>query len=204
MLVVACNTATAAAVRALRENHPGLPIVGVEPGVKPAAAASVSRHIAVLATESTANSERLARLIAEHAAELQSLDSVALGEALERRLDALGRTLPVLVQVNTSGEAAKAGFRPEDTPAAVATLRACPHLEVRGLMTMAAHTTDRDAIRSSFACLRDLRDRLRDVYGPELGALSMGMSGDFELAVEEGATCVRLGSVIFGTRPAQA
>jgi len=71
-------------------------------------------------------------------------------------------------------------------------------------MTMAAHTTDRDAIRSSFACLRDLRDRLRDVYGPELGALSMGMSGDFELAVEEGATCVRLGSVIFGTRPAQA
>ncbi len=145
-----------------------------------------------------------AKLIAEHAAELQSLDSVALGEALERRLDALGRTLPVLVQVNTSGEAAKAGFCPEDTPAAVATLRACPHLEVRGLMTMAAHTTDRDAIRSSFACLRDLRDRLRDVYGPELGALSMGMSGDFELAVEEGATCVRLGSVIFGTRPAQA
>mgnify|MGYP000849708809 FL=1 len=68
MLVVACNTATAAAVRALRENYPELPIVGVEPGVKPAAAASLSRHIAVLATESTANSERLARLIADHAA----------------------------------------------------------------------------------------------------------------------------------------
>lgn len=68
MLVVACNTATAAAVRALREKHPGLPIVGVEPGVKPAAAASVTKRIAVLATESTARSERLAKLIADHAA----------------------------------------------------------------------------------------------------------------------------------------
>lgn len=68
MLVVACNTATAAAVRTLRENYPDLPIVGVEPGVKPAAATSLSRRIAVLATESTANSERLARLIADHAA----------------------------------------------------------------------------------------------------------------------------------------
>ncbi len=142
-----------------------------------------------------------AKLIAEYAAELQSLDSVALAEALERRLAALGRRLTVLVQVNTSGEEAKAGFQPEETMDAVAALSRFPHLDVRGLMTMAAHTSDATAIRHSFATLRSLRDQLQAVHGPRISALSMGMSGDFELAVEEGSTCVRLGSVIFGARP---
>lgn len=142
-----------------------------------------------------------AKLIAEHAAELQSLDSLALARALERRLSALGRRLPVLVQVNCSGEAAKTGFEPEATPAAVAELRRFEALDVRGLMTMAANTDDQAAVRASFATLRELQARLRDAHGGGFDVLSMGMSGDFELAVEEGSTCVRLGTTIFGTRP---
>lgn len=145
-----------------------------------------------------------AKLIAQYAAELQSLDSLDLARALERRLDGLGRRLPVLVQVNTSGEDAKTGFAPEGTLAAVAEILVLEHLDVRGLMTMAANTDDSDAIRRAFRTLRALQTRLRDAHGDGFDTLSMGMSGDYELAVEEGSTCVRLGTTIFGTRPQRA
>lgn len=142
-----------------------------------------------------------ARLIAEHAAELQSLDSLGLADALERRLAGLGRRLPVLLQVNTSGEAAKAGFAPADVAAAVDALSGHDHLRIDGLMTMAARTDDEAAVRGAFRALRAVRDRLRDAHGGGFDTLSMGMSGDFETAVEEGSTCVRLGTTIFGSRP---
>lgn len=144
-----------------------------------------------------------AKLIAQHAAELQSLDSLALAQALERRLAALGRRLPVLVQVNTSGEAAKAGFTPAELPAALDALAALESLAVTGLMTMAPRTEDEGVVRSCFAGLRALRDR-HSADHPGLRALSMGMSADYAWAVAEGSTCVRLGSTIFGARPPAA
>lgn len=142
-----------------------------------------------------------AKLAAEHAAEFQALDSVALGEALDRRLVALGRQLPVLVEVNTSSEEAKHGFAPADVPAAVRALGACDALDVRGLMTIAVNSPDAAAVRACFERLVDLQARLRDAAGGGFDTLSMGMSGDFEIAVEMGSTCVRLGTTIFGARP---
>ncbi|MBP0597927.1 YggS family pyridoxal phosphate-dependent enzyme [Herbaspirillum sp. LeCh32-8] len=143
-----------------------------------------------------------AKLVARFAAEFQALDSLRVAEALERRLQAEGRTLDVLVQVNTSGEASKFGLAPEDVPAFLAQLPACPSLRVRGLMTLAIFSGDIDRVRACFVRLRELRDRLRPQLAPGLALdeLSMGMSGDYEVAIEEGATVVRVGQAIFGAR----
>jgi len=142
-----------------------------------------------------------AKVVAELAAEFQALDSFRLAAELDRRLVALERRLPVLVQVNSSGEATKSGLAPDEVTAFVAGLAAYEALDVRGLMTLAANTTDTDAVRACFTTMTDLRARLRDAHGGGFDTLSMGMSGDFELAVECGATCVRLGTVVFGARP---
>ena len=141
-----------------------------------------------------------ARVVAELAAEFQALDSLRLAEALDRRLQALGRRLPVLVQVNSSGEGTKFGFAPDEVAGVVRDLRALDALEVRGLMTLAANTDDRDAVRACFTTMTDLQSRLRDEHGRGCDTLSMGMSGDYERAVECGSTCVRLGTTIFGAR----
>ncbi|MDN5570727.1 MAG: YggS family pyridoxal phosphate-dependent enzyme [Propionibacteriaceae bacterium] len=142
------------------------------------------------------------KLVAEHAAEFQALGSLHVAEALDRRLQALGRRLPVLVQVNSSSEPAKGGFAPDEVIDAVARLRSCDALDVRGLMTLAVNSPDADAVRACFTTMTDLQSRLRDAHGGGFDALSMGMSGDFELAIECGSTCVRLGTTIFGPRPA--
>ncbi|HRE00501.1 MAG TPA: YggS family pyridoxal phosphate-dependent enzyme [Ilumatobacteraceae bacterium] len=143
-----------------------------------------------------------ARDVVAVAAEFQALDSVRVAEALDRRLQAAGRGLDVFVQVNTSGEESKFGLAPEDLPAFLAELPNYSSLRVRGLMTLAIFSDDTIAVRGCFTLLRTLRDRARDtdpgLIGP--GELSMGMSGDYELAVEEGATCVRVGQAIFGAR----
>ena len=140
------------------------------------------------------------RVVAELAAEFQALDSVRLGEALDRRLQALGRSLPVLVQVNSSGERTKGGFAPDEVPDAVRALLTCDALEVRGLMTLAAPSQDAAVVRACFTAMTDLQARLRDEHGGGFDALSMGMSGDYELAVACGSSCVRLGTTIFGER----
>lgn len=145
-----------------------------------------------------------ARVVADLADEFQALDSLRLAQALDRRLQALGRRLPVLVQVNSSGEATKGGFTPDEVPAAVRDLRALDGLDVRGLMTLAANTDDEDAVRACFTTVTALQARLRDEHGGGFDALSMGMSGDFEVAVECGSTCVRLGTTIFGARALSA
>ncbi|TFH71910.1 YggS family pyridoxal phosphate-dependent enzyme [Cellulomonas sp. HD19AZ1] len=143
-----------------------------------------------------------AREVATWASELQALDRLRVAEALDRRLAAAGRTLDVHVQVNTSAEDSKFGLPPDELPAFLAALPAYPHLRVRGLMTLAVLSDDPARVRECFALLRTLRDRARDtdpdLVGP--GELSMGMSGDYEIAVEEGATCVRVGQAIFGAR----
>ncbi|ARP96895.1 YggS family pyridoxal phosphate-dependent enzyme [Bordetella genomosp. 13] len=144
-----------------------------------------------------------AKEAARIAAEVQSLDRLELAEALQRRLDLEGRVLDVLVQVKTSPEPSKFGLAPEDLPALLrAVARGCPALRVQGLMTMAVNSDDAGAVRACFARLRTLRDQMRGegIDGVSLERLSMGMSGDFELAIEEGSTEVRIGSALFGAR----
>ncbi|MBN9611276.1 MAG: YggS family pyridoxal phosphate enzyme [Actinobacteria bacterium 69-20] len=137
------------------------------------------------------------------AAEFHALDRLKLAETLDRRLQAAGRSLDVYVQVNTSGEDSKYGLPPAAALPFLRELRAYPSLTVQGLMTLAMSTTDTERVRGCFRLLRDLRDRARDedpdLVGP--GGLSMGMSGDYPVAIEEGATVVRVGQAIFGARP---
>jgi len=134
------------------------------------------------------------------ASEFHALDSFRLAEELNRRLDALDRDLDVFVQVNTSGEASKYGLQPDELIPFVERLPEYPRLKPRGLMTLAIFSADTDRVRTCFRLLRDLRDRVVAVH-PGLTQLSMGMSGDFEAAIEEGADVVRVGQAIFGPRP---
>ena len=141
-------------------------------------------------------------LVAQFASEFQALDNLRAAAALDRHLQAAGRTLDVLVQVNTSGEASKFGLPPHEVAAFVQALPAYTALRVRGLMTLAVFSPDAAVVRPCFVRLRTLRDQLRQSApaGIGLDELSMGMSGDFELAIEEGATVVRVGQAIFGAR----
>jgi pyridoxal phosphate enzyme (YggS family) len=143
-----------------------------------------------------------AKLVARFASEFQALDSLRLAEALDRHLQAQGRSLDVFVQVNTSGEANKYGLNPEVVPAFIRQLSVFSALRVRGLMTLALFSAEAERVRQCFILLRQLRDQLQQCapVGMELDALSMGMSGDFEIAIEEGATVVRVGQAIFGAR----
>jgi pyridoxal phosphate enzyme (YggS family) len=128
---------------------------------------------------------------------VHSVDSDRVLEALAAFGVKRGTPLPVLLEVNCSREAAKGGFSPEDLPALGDRLASLPGVEVRGLMTMAAYSDDPEDARPTFAELRRLRDDLRTRTDLELPELSMGMSGDFEVAVEEGATLVRVGTTLF-------
>ncbi|MBD9397974.1 YggS family pyridoxal phosphate-dependent enzyme [Pseudomonas sp. PDM11] len=143
-----------------------------------------------------------AKVVARFASEFQALDSLRLAEALERRLQTEGRGLDVFVQVNTSGEASKYGLSPEEVPAFISKLSAYPALRVKGLMTLALFSAEAERVRQCFILLRTLRDQLRQSAPASIGLdeLSMGMSGDFEIAIEEGATVVRVGQAIFGAR----
>ncbi|OZI72062.1 YggS family pyridoxal phosphate-dependent enzyme [Bordetella genomosp. 12] len=133
-------------------------------------------------------------------AEVQSLDRQELADALQRRLASAGRSLDVLIQVKTSPEPSKFGLPPEALPGLLTHLsEACPALRVQGLMTMAVNSEDSAAVRACFRRLRELRDTLACPALP-LQRLSMGMSGDFEIAIEEGSTEVRIGSALFGAR----
>lgn len=141
------------------------------------------------------------RHVVGSAVELHSLDNLRVAEALDRRLQAAGAALDVFVQVNSSGEDAKFGLPPADVPAFAAALAPYESLRVRGLMTLAVFSDDHDLVATCFARMRDLRDRLRqDLDADRFAELSMGMSGDFELAIEYGATTVRVGEGIFGPR----
>lgn len=144
-----------------------------------------------------------AKLVARFASEFQALDSLRLAEALDRRLQIEGRELDVFVQVNTSGEPSKYGLNPEDVAAFIQALPTFTTLRVRGLMTLALFSSEAERVRQCFVLLRRLRDQLRQDAPASIGLdeLSMGMSGDFEIAIEEGATVVRVGQAIFGARP---
>ena len=139
------------------------------------------------------------KYVARFAAEFQALDSLDIAENLDRRLQQEGRSLDVFVQVNTSDEPQKYGITPDEAEAFIRALPQYSSLRLRGLMTLALFSDDKDAVRRCFIRLRELRDRLQQI-NPVAAELSMGMSGDFELAIAEGATTVRVGQAIFGAR----
>lgn len=133
---------------------------------------------------------------------IHTVDSPRLAAELEKHAAAAGRVLPVLLQVNVSRETTKSGVEEAALPGLLAALAGHSHLAVVGLMGMPAPTEDPEAERPAFARLRALRDELRDAPGGgALAELSMGMSHDLEVAVEEGATWVRIGTDLFGPRP---
>ncbi|MDX1429807.1 MAG: YggS family pyridoxal phosphate-dependent enzyme [Rhodothermales bacterium] len=129
-----------------------------------------------------------------------ALDSERLAEALSARAESKETVVPCLVQVNVSGEDSKFGFSPDEAVQAASALAQYGGMKVRGLMTLAHPSTDPEAVRPEFAKLRDLFERIRSVLGAQFHVLSMGMSGDFEVAIEEGATHIRVGTAIFGER----
>lgn len=143
-----------------------------------------------------------AKQVAGFAVEFQGLDSLEIAEVLDRRLQSAGRALDVLIQVNTSAEATKSGLAPGEVVGFAQQLGAFSALRVRGLMTIAFPSDQRELVAPCFETMLELQRRLRDAAYPGMSfdELSMGMSGDFELAIEYGSTCVRVGSAIFGSR----
>jgi len=131
---------------------------------------------------------------------IQSVDSLRLAEEIQRRAEQAGRRIPVLVEVNVAGEASKFGYRPDRLLEEIATLNAFSRLEIQGLMTVPPWSPEPEQVRPYFRKLREIKAACEDRLGAPLPHLSMGMSGDFEVAVEEGATMVRLGTVLFGPR----
>jgi pyridoxal phosphate enzyme (YggS family) len=134
---------------------------------------------------------------------LHAVDRLELAEEIHRRGARLGRRMPVLLEVNVGGEMSKSGFSPEALLQAVETLVGYTSLQVCGLMTVPPPTATPEAARPFYRTLRELRDLLvsRGIEGLECSELSMGMTADFEVAIEEGATLVRVGTAIFGPRP---
>ena len=133
---------------------------------------------------------------------IESLDRERLAARMEGLLAAEGRRMPVLLEINVGGEATKSGASPEAAEGLARAALACPHLEVRGFMAVPPFDPDPQRARPYFRRLREIRDRLAGRLGVDLPELSMGMSHDFEVAVEEGATEVRVGTALFGPRDA--
>ncbi len=135
---------------------------------------------------------------------IHSVDRVDLARELDRRAAAQGVPLKVLVEVNVSGEASKSGVPAREAPALVRSIAEFPRLSVRGLMTMPPWFDDPEEARPHFAALRNLADEIRRerIGNVHMEELSMGMTNDYRIAVEEGATIVRVGRAIFGERPA--
>lgn len=133
---------------------------------------------------------------------IESVDTFDLARTLDRILaEGRRRVYPVFIEVNMSGEISKSGVEPSEAESLIERiLTYCPNLSIEGLMTIGPLTNDEDLVRRAFSGLRTLRDQMRDSFGLPMRELSMGMSDDFRIAVEEGSTIVRLGTAIFGAR----
>jgi hypothetical protein len=132
---------------------------------------------------------------------VQSVDSLHLAQELNRWADKAAKTLPILLELNIAGESSKFGYQPEQLLAELRDLNGLPRLEIHGLMTMAPWTREPEKVRPVFRQLSELKQRCEDMLGAPLAHLSMGMTGDFEVAIEEGATIIRIGTALFGPRP---
>lgn len=143
------------------------------------------------------------RPVLETGAVIHSVDSEKLLRRIERIADELDLTVRIFLEVNISGEESKHGFAPDEVPAMLPVLAECPHVETLGLMTMAPYSDNPEDARPCFRQLRELQDRLNAERSDDrqLASLSMGMSGDFTVAIEEGATHVRIGSALFEGLP---
>ncbi len=131
---------------------------------------------------------------------IQSVDSLPLAQEINKRAAEAARTMPVLLEVNLAGEASKFGYKPEQLLAELKEINSFPRIEIHGLMTMPPWTPDAESSRPHFRRLRELKTQCEEILGAPLPQLSMGMSGDFEVAIEEGATIVRIGTALFGPR----
>jgi pyridoxal phosphate enzyme (YggS family) len=131
---------------------------------------------------------------------IHAIDSLRLAEYVNGIAGELGHASEIFLQVNIGGEASKGGFEPEVLRQEIGKMGALEHLRIRGLMCIPPAGPDAESARRWFVSLRDLRDELEAISGRQFPQLSMGMSGDYEVAIEEGATHVRVGSLIFGHR----
>ena len=131
---------------------------------------------------------------------IQSVDSLSLAQEINKRAEQAAKRMPVLIEVNVAGEASKFGCKPEQLLAELKELNALPRIEIHGLMTVPPWSPEAEDSRPHFRRLRELKAQCEQVLGAPLPHLSMGMSGDFEIAIEEGATLARIGTALFGPR----
>ncbi len=131
---------------------------------------------------------------------IQSVDSLALAQEINKRAEQTAKTMPILLEVNVAGEASKFGYKPEQLLADLKTINSLPRLEIHGLMAVPPFSPLPEKSRPYFQTLSQLKLQAEQMLGAPLPHLSMGMSGDFEIAIEEGATIVRVGTALFGER----
>jgi pyridoxal phosphate enzyme (YggS family) len=132
--------------------------------------------------------------------QIQSVDSLHLAMEINKAAEKAGKRMPVLLEVNAAGESTKFGYKPESLLAEFLQINELSHLEVHGLMTIAPWSLEPEKVRPHFRKLRELKNQCEQLLGAPLLELSMGMSGDYEVAIEEGSTLVRIGTAIFGAR----
>lgn len=142
------------------------------------------------------------KYIVDKIALLHSMDSMSLAEEVDKRMAPLGRSMDVLVQVNIADESTKFGIKPAETEQFIDKIRSLPGIKIRGLMTIGPYAASEQEIRGVFRHLKVLAEKVKAIDFPEveMKQLSMGMSNDYRIAVEEGATLIRVGSTIFGQR----
>ncbi len=133
---------------------------------------------------------------------IQSVDSLRLANELEKRCGYVNKIMPILIEVNTSGEPSKYGCDPEEALDLIGKISELKYLQIKGLMTIGLFSDDQEAVRPCFKKLRELSEKIKkaQISGVEMSVLSMGMTSDFELAIEEGSNMVRIGTAIFGPR----
>ena len=131
---------------------------------------------------------------------IQSIDSLRLAEEINKRAEQAAKRIPILLEVNIAGEAQKFGYRPEQLLAELGQINSLSRLELQGLMTVPPWTSEPEKVRPVFRRLKQLKEQCEQVLGAPLPHLSMGMTGDFEVAIEEGATMIRIGTALFGPR----
>lgn len=131
---------------------------------------------------------------------IQSVDSLPLAQEINKWADKSAKTMPILLEVNVAGESSKFGYPPEQLLAELSQINSLNKIEIHGLMTVAPWSPEPEKVRPVFRKLRELKQQCEQILGAPLPHLSMGMSGDFEVAIEEGATLVRIGTALFGPR----
>jgi pyridoxal phosphate enzyme (YggS family) len=133
---------------------------------------------------------------------IETVDSIEIAGEIDKRCEQTGKTMPVLIEINSAGEAQKAGVKPENAEELIAAMAALTHIRVEGLMTMGAATGGAEELRANFRETRRLFERLKQIVHPNMDMkyLSMGMTDSYRIALEEGANIIRIGSKIFGAR----